>query len=96
MEYRKIINLLNDTTNQPSKFSTRNWVETNDESKGKYNNSNIRLKTFVIRSTLCDYSDAFIRKGTITVPKTTAAGAAVNSTNKNVILTNCASFILIA
>ena len=33
MEYRKIINLLNDTTNQTSKFSTTNWVETNDESK---------------------------------------------------------------
>ena len=33
MEYQKIINLLDDTTNQPSKFRTRNWVEKNDESK---------------------------------------------------------------
>ena len=33
MEYQKIINLLDDTTNQPSKFRTRNWVEINDESK---------------------------------------------------------------
>ena len=35
MEYQKIRNLLDDTTNQPSKFRTRNWVEINDESKGK-------------------------------------------------------------
>ena len=33
MAYQKIINLLDDTTNQPSKFRTRNWVEINDESK---------------------------------------------------------------
>ena len=32
MEYQKIINLLDDTTNQPCKFITRNWVEVNDES----------------------------------------------------------------
>ena len=31
MEYQKIINLLDDTTNQPSKFRTRHWVEINDE-----------------------------------------------------------------
>ena len=31
MEYQKIINLLDDTTNQPSKFGRRNWVEINDE-----------------------------------------------------------------
>ena len=44
IEYKKIINLLDHTTNQPSKFRTRNWVEINDESKGKYDNSNINLK----------------------------------------------------
>ena len=36
MEYKKIINLLHDTTDQPSKFRTRNWVEINDESQGTY------------------------------------------------------------
>ena len=41
MEYQKIINLLDDTTNQPSKFRTRNWVEINDESRGAYNDDNI-------------------------------------------------------
>ena len=57
MEHQKIINLLDDTTNQPSNFRTRNWVEINDESKGRYDNSNIRFKTSIIRSNLCDYSN---------------------------------------
>ena len=34
MEYQKIINLLDDTSNQQSKFRTKNWVEINDESTG--------------------------------------------------------------
>ena len=56
--------------NQPSKFRTRNWVEVNDESRRTHNaNSNTRLKTSMISSSLCDYSDAYIHvKGTITVP----------------------------
>ena len=37
MEYQKIINLLDNTPNQPSKSITTNWVELNDESRGKYN-----------------------------------------------------------
>ena len=61
--------------------------------KGKYDNSNIRFKTSLIRSNLCDYSDAYIFvKGTITVPNTVAAGAAVNNTNKKVIAKNCTPF----
>ena len=47
----------------------------------------------MIRSTLCSYSDAYIIvKGTITIPNTAAAGAAVNNTNKKVIFKNCAPF----
>ena len=46
MEYQKIINLLDDTTNQPSEFRTRNWVEINVESRGTYNESSqIKFKT---------------------------------------------------
>ena len=45
MEYQKMTNLLDDTKNQRSKFRTRNWVEINDESKGRYDNSKIRFKT---------------------------------------------------
>ena len=55
MEYQKVINLLDDTTNQPSKVKARTWVGINDESKGKYYNINIRFKTSMIRSNLCDY-----------------------------------------
>ena len=92
MEYQKI-NLLDDATNQPSKPRTWDWVEINAESKGRYDNSNIRFKTFIIRSNLFDYSDAYIFvKGTITVPNMAAAGAVVNNTNKKVIFKNCASF----
>ena len=46
MEYQKIINLLENTPNPPSKFSTNNWVEINDDSQGTYKtNSQIRFKT---------------------------------------------------
>ena len=90
MEYQKIINLLDDKTNQLSKFRTRNWVEINDESKGKYDNSNIIFKTSIIRSNVCDLY--ILVKGTITVPNTAAAGAAVNNTDKKVIFKNWAPF----
>ena len=39
MEYQKIINLIDNTMNQPSKFTTKTWVEINDESRGKYDSS---------------------------------------------------------
>ena len=83
MEYQKIINLLDDKTNQPFKSRSRNWVEINYESKRKYDSSNIRLKRSVIRPDSCDYSDVDIFvKGTITVPGMEAAGAAVNNSSK--------------
>ena len=69
MDNQKIINLLDDTTNQTPKFRPRNWIEINDESKRKYDNSSISFKASMIRSDLGDYSDAYILfKGTITVP----------------------------
>ena len=89
MEYQKIANLTDDdTSNQPSKFRTRNWVEINDESRGAYNvNSQIKFKATMLKSSLCDYSDAYILvKGTISVNNTAAQGAAANNTNKKVIL----------
>ena len=94
MEYQKIPNLIYDTSNQSSKFRTRNWVEINDESRGAYNvNSQIKFKTTMLKSSLCDYSDAYILvKGTISVNNTAADGAAANNANKKVIFKNCASF----
>ena len=94
MEYQEIANLIDDTSNQPSKFRTRNWVEINDESRGAYNvNSQIKFKTTMLKSSLCDYSDAYIFvKGTISANNTAAAGAAANNTNRKVIFKNCAPF----
>ena len=94
MEYQKIANLIDDTSNQPSKFRTRNWVETNDESRGAYNvNSQIKFKTTMLKSSLCDYSDAYILvEGTISANNTAADGAAADNTNKKVIFKDCAPF----
>ena len=39
MEYQKITDLLDNTSNEPSKFRTKNWVEINDESRGTYHAS---------------------------------------------------------
>ena len=59
MEYQIIANLLdNEASNQPSKFRTRNWAETNYESRGTYTGSNIKFKTTMLWSNLCDYADA--------------------------------------
>ena len=61
MEYQKIINLLDNASIQPSKFKTKIWVEINDESRGTYNtNSQIEFNTTMLKSSLCDYSDAYI------------------------------------
>ena len=94
MEHQKIANLIDDASNQPSKFRTKNWVETNGESRGTYNvNSQIKFKTTMLKSSLCDYSDSYIIvKGTITVNNTAADGAAANNINKKVIFKNCAPF----
>ena len=79
MEYQKLANLIDDNTlNQPSKFRPRNWIEINDESRGAYNvNSQIKFKTTMLKSSLSDYSDAYILvKGTITIAGAGADAAA--------------------
>ena len=54
MEYQKIMNLLDNTPNQLSKFRTKNWIEINDQSRGVYNvDSDIRFKTAMLKSSLC-------------------------------------------
>ena len=95
MEYQKIANLIDDdASNQPSKLRARNLVEINDESRGAYNvNSQIKFKTTMLKSSFCDYRDAYIPvKGTISINNTAAAGATANNTNKKVIFKNCAPF----
>ena len=85
MEYQKITSLLDNASNQPSKFRTKNWVEISDEIRGGYNvNSQIKFKTPMLKSSLCDYSDAYILvKWTVTVNNTGKAAAPNNRTKKS-------------
>ena len=96
MEYQKIVNLLGNSSNYLSKFRTRNCVEINDESTGGYTiDSDIRFKTAMLKSSLCDYADAYILvKKTLIITgagdDTTARRA--DERNKGVIFKNCAPF----
>ena len=69
MEYQKITNLLGNTSDKVPRFITKKWIEVHDQSGGAYNiNKQIRSKTSMLRSNLCDYSDAYIVvQGIITV-----------------------------
>ena len=96
MEYQKIANLLDNASNQPSKFRTKNWVEINDESRGGYTTgSDIEFKTTMLRSSVCNYADACILvKGTITITGAgdDAAARRADERNKGVIFKSCAPF----
>ena len=63
--------MLNDDQTK-HKFRTRNWVEINDDIRGAFStNKHIRFKRAMLRSSLCDYSDAYIlAKGNIAVNNT--------------------------
>ena len=62
METKKIINLLNDSSNEECKFAAKKWYVIDSQiTKGKYKQGNsIKFETETIKSSLCDYSDAFI------------------------------------
>ena len=97
MEYQKIANLIDDASNQPSRFKTKNWVEINDESRGTYNvNCQIKFKTTMLKYSLCGYSDAYILvKGRITITgaEDDAAARQADERGKGVGFKNCAPFI---
>ena len=94
MEYQKIANLFDNTSDQPSKFRTKNRDEINNESRGTYSvNRQIIFKTSMLRSGLCHYNDAYVLvKGNLSVNNTAASGADANNINKKVIFKNCAPF----
>ena len=71
MEYQKITKLLGSTLDKVPRFITKKWIEVYDQSGGTCNtNKQIRFKTSMLRSDLCDYSDAYILvEGKITVRK---------------------------
>ena len=86
METQKILNLINDSNNENSKFATKKWYNIDSESKGNYSpDDEIKFLTSSLESSLCDYSDAYILvKGNITV---TGGNA-----NTKVAFKNCAPF----
>ena len=99
MEYQKIANLFDDaSSNQLSKFKTKNWVEVNDESRGTYNvNNQVKFKTTMLKSSLCDYSDACIlikEKITITGAGDDAAARQADERDKGVAFKNYAPFTI--
>ena len=90
METQKIVNLLNDSDNESSKFAAGKWYIINDQNNGQYgrgngNDSTIKSETKVIKAILCDYSDAYILvTGDIKVADIVA--------DANVAFKNCAPF----
>ena len=75
MEYQKLTSLLGTTLDEVPRFITKKWVKVYDQSGSADNrykpNKQIRFKTSMLRSDLCDYSDAYIVvKGDITLTKT--------------------------
>ena len=78
MEYQNIINLLGTISDNVPRFITKKWIEVHDQSgtaEDRYKpGKQIRYKTSMLRSDLCDYSDAYIVvKGKITATNPTAA-----------------------
>ena len=94
MEYDKINNLLlseDNESEQSFKFVTREYVIVNSLLNTYNENKSIRFKTAILRSSLCDYSDAHILvKGTITV----TGNHPRDRQNRPLILKNNAPFVL--
>ena len=98
MEFQKIVNFLDITSDNKDlpRYVTKKWIEVYDQSQGNYDvNKEIRIKALMLRSDLCDFSDAYIVvKGTITVTKKTfTANDFENPNNKaaNATATNNAN-----
>ena len=86
METQKVINLLNVSDDENSKFATKKWYIIDNESKGNYSHENpIKFLTSSLESSLCDYSDAYIL---VTGNTNVTAG----DNNTKVAFQNCAPF----
>ena len=90
MEMQKVANLLGYADNESLKFATRKWYVINDQNNTDYgdgdeNGTTIKFETKVVKSNLCDYSDAYIL---VTGDITPTGGDA----NTKVTFKNCAPF----
>ena len=92
MEFQKLTNFFDITSDDKNlpKFVTKKWIEVYDESERNYNpNKEIRIKTSMLKSDLCGFSDAYIVvKGIITVTDPNNA-----KRNKEITFKNNAPFI---
>ena len=103
MEYQKITSLLGTTTNEMPRFITKKWVEVHDQpgdANDRYKpNKPVRFKISMLRSDLCDFSDAYIVvKGNITLTKAANRDFidlrdSFLASKKNAPFTNCISKI---
>ena len=94
MEYQKITNLLGSIPNKVPRFIPKKWIEVDDQSGTAENRykptKQIRIKTSMLRSDLCDYSDAYIVvKGDIVLEGANNR----DKHNRNLVLKNNAPFI---
>ena len=91
MEFNKTNNLLGSEHDEVPRFITKKWIEVQSQSGNTYNTRKpIRFKTSVLRSDLCDYSDAYVWvKGKITVTNPNDN----SNFNKELTLKNNAPFI---
>ena len=92
MEYQRIRNLLGHISDKVLRFFSKKWIAVHNQSGETYNtNKQIRFKTSMLRSDLCDFSDAYIVvKGIVTV---SADGRDRDEMNRQAILKNNAPFI---
>ena len=92
MEFQKITNFLDVTSDNEDlpKFVAKKWIEVYDQSEGNYNvNKEIRIKTSMLISDLCDVSDAYIIvKGNIIVDKKTFTAVDIEEPNNTVTNAN--------
>ena len=99
METQKILNLLNGSNNENSKFSAKQWHAIDSESKGKYSHHHpLNFLTKLIELSLCDYSDAYILvTGNFTVKRRNAANTADITLGEitRAAFKNCALFLMV-
>ena len=80
METQKIVNVLGDADNESSQFATKRWYVVNDQNnkdsgEGNESSTTANFETKVIKSSLWDYSDAYI----LVTGNITAAGSNDNT-----------------
>ena len=95
MEFQKITNFLEITSDNKDlpRFVTKKWTNVYDQSEGNYNvNKEVRIKTLMLRSDLCDFNDAYIEIITVAEPDNAKKNKAVTFKN-NAPFINCISKI---